>query len=359
MSVEISTSQVSYSSPKIAVEHIRQAQGAELDALARYRRVTNYLAAAQMYLKQNVLLEEPLKPEHIKDRLLGHWGTSPGINLVYAHLNHLIKRYDIDMFLVTGPGHGAPAILANLYVERTLHEFYPDLTLDRAGVEHFVRSFSWPGGFPSHLYPGVPGAIHEGGELGYALATAFGAAMDNPNLIVACIVGDGEAETGPTATAWHSYKFLDPAESGAVLPILHLNGYKIANPTIYGTMTDEELLALFTGYGYQPIFVEGDDLDASLYGALDWAYHEIRRIQQAARSGQPLVRPRWPVILMRSPKGMSGVKEMDGEPIEGSYRSHQVPIPDPKTNLNTCVCWRAGCVPITSRSFSMSMAVPG
>ncbi len=332
MSVEISTSQLSFSSPKISVEHIRQAHGAELDALARYRRVTNYLAAAQIYLKTNVLLEEPLKPEHIKDRLLGHWGTSPGINLVYAHLNHLILRYDIDMFLVTGPGHGAPANLANLYVEGTLHEFYPDLTLDRAGVEHFVRSFSWPGGFPSHLYPGVPGAIHEGGELGYALATAFGAAMDNPNLIVACIVGDGEAETGPTATAWHSYKFLDPAESGAVLPILHLNGYKIANPTIYGTMTDEELLALFTGYGYQPIFVEGDDLDASLYGALDWAYHEIRRIQQAARAGQPLVRPRWPVILMRSPKGMSGIKEMDGEPIEGSFRSHQVPIPDPKTN---------------------------
>jgi xylulose-5-phosphate/fructose-6-phosphate phosphoketolase len=332
MTVEISTSQVSYISPKISVEQIRQAQGAELDAIARYRRVTNYLAAAQIYLKTNVLLEEPLKPEHIKDRLLGHWGTSPGINLVYAHLNHLIKRYDIDLFLVTGPGHGAPANLANLYLEGTLREYYPDLTFDRMGVEKFVRSFSWPGGFPSHLYPGVPGTIHEGGELGYALATAFGAAMDNPNLIVACIVGDGEAETGPTATAWHSYKFLDPAESGAVLPILHLNGYKIANPTIYGTMTDEELLALFTGYGYQPIFVGGDDLDASLYGALDWAYHEIRSIQQAARAGQPLLRPRWPVILMRSPKGMSGVKEMDGEPIEGSYRSHQVPIPDPKTN---------------------------
>jgi xylulose-5-phosphate/fructose-6-phosphate phosphoketolase len=332
MTLEISTSQALTSIPKIQVEQIRQAQGAELDAIARYRRVTNYLAAAQIYLKKNVLLEEPLKPEHIKDRLLGHWGTSPGINLVYAHLNHLIKRYDIDLFLVTGPGHGAPANLANLYLEGTLHEFYPDLTLDHIGVEKFVRSFSWPGGFPSHLYPGVPGTIHEGGELGYALATAFGAAMDNPDLIVACIVGDGEAETGPTATAWHSYKFLDPAESGAVLPILHLNGYKIANPTIYGTMTDEELLALFTGYGYQPIFVEGDDLDASLYGAMDWAYHEIRSIQQAARSGQPLVRPRWPVILMRSPKGMSGVKEMDGEPIEGSYRSHQVPIPDPKTN---------------------------
>ena len=328
MSIEISMS----TSLDISVEQIRQAHGAELDAIARYRRVTNYLAAAQIYLKSNVLLAEPLKPEHIKDRLLGHWGTSPGINLVYAHLNHLIMRYDLDMFLVTGPGHGAPANLANLYLENTLHDYYPELTLDRAGVEKFVRRFSWPGGFPSHLYPGVPGTIHEGGELGYALATAFGAAMDNPDLIVACIVGDGEAETGPTATAWHCYKFLDPAESGAVLPVLHLNGYKIANPTIYGTMSDEELLALFTGYGYQVIFVEGDDLDASLYGAMDWAYHEIRRIQQAARSGQPIEKPRWPVILMRSPKGMSGVKEMDGEPIEGSYRSHQVPIPDPKTN---------------------------
>src|SRR6266566_1975307 len=245
MSLEISTSQPYPSSQKIAVEQIRQEHATELESIARYRRVTNYLAAAQIYLKENALLEQPLEPEQIKDRLLGHWGTSPGINLVYAHLNHLIKRYDIDMFLVTGPGHGAPANLANLYVEGTLHEFYPELTLDRAGVEHFVRSFSWPGGFPSHLYPGVPGTIHEGGELGYALATAFGAAMDNPDLIVACIVGDGEAETGPTATAWHSYKFLDPAESGAVLPILHLNGYKIANPTIYGTMTDEELLALF------------------------------------------------------------------------------------------------------------------
>ena len=328
MSIEISMS----TSLDISVEQIRQAHGAELDAIARYRRVTNYLAAAEIYLKSNVLLAEPLKPEHIKDRLLGHWGTSPGINLVYAHLNHLIMRYDLDMFLVTGPGHGAPANLANLYLENTLHDYYPELTLDQAGVEKFVRRFSWPGGFPSHLYPGVPGTIHEGGELGYALATAFGAAMDNPDLIVACIVGDGEAETGPTAAAWHSYKFLDPSESGAVLPVLHLNGYKIANPTIYGTMSDEELLALFTGYGYQVIFVEGDDLDASLYGAMDWAYHEIRRIQQAARSGQPIEKPRWPVILMRSPKGMSGVKEMDGEPIEGSYRSHQVPIPDPKTN---------------------------
>ncbi|MHB8595886.1 MAG: phosphoketolase family protein [Ktedonobacteraceae bacterium] len=331
MTTQISSSQAP-SAIKISAEEVRRAHGEELDAIARFRRVTNYLAAAQIYLKDNVLLEEPLKPEQIKDRLLGHWGTDPGINLVYAHLNHLIMRYDLDMFLVTGPGHGAPANLANLYLEGTLHDYYPELTFDRAGLHNFVRRFSWPGGFPSHLYPGVPGTIHEGGELGYALATAFGAAMDNPDLIVGCIVGDGEAETGPTATAWHSYKFLDPAESGAVLPIVHINGYKIANPTIYGTMSDEELLDLFTGYGYQVVFVEGDDLDASIYGAMDWAYHEIRRIQQAARSGNPISKPRWPVLLMRSLKGWTGIKEMDGEPIEGSYRSHQVPVTDVKTN---------------------------
>ncbi len=332
MSLDVTMRQLSDNNPRISAEQVRREHTEELEALARFQRVTNYLAAAQIYLKQNVLLQEPLKPEDIKDRLLGHWGTSPGINMIYAHLNHLITRYDIDMFLVTGPGHGAPANLANLYLEGTLREYYPNLTFDWSGVEQFVRRFSWPGGFPSHLYPGVPGTIHEGGELGYALATAFGAAMDNPELIVACIVGDGEAETGPTATAWHSYKFIDPAESGAVLPILHLNGYKIANPTIYGTMSDEELFALFTGYGYQPIFVEGDDLDASLYGALDLAYQKIKHIQHAARSGQPVIKPQWPVILFRSPKGMTSIKELDGEPIVNSYRSHQVPIPDPKTN---------------------------
>src|SRR5437763_2129250 len=317
---------------RIVAEQVRHEHTEELQAIARFQRVSNYLAAAQIYLKQNVLLQEPLKPGDIKDRLLGHWGTSPGINMIYAHLNHLITRYDFDMFLVTGPGHGAPANLANLYLEGTLQEYYPDLTFDWTGVERFVRRFSWPGGFPSHLYPGVPGTIHEGGELGYALATAFGAAMDNPDLIVACIVGDGEAETGPTATAWHSYKFLDPAESGAVLPFVHLNSYKIANPTIYGTMSDDELLALFTGYGYSVIFVEGDDLDAALYGAMDWAYQEIRRIQQAARSGQTISKPLWPVILLRSLKGWTGIKEVDDEPIEGSFRAHQVPVMDVKTN---------------------------
>ncbi|HTI13163.1 MAG TPA: phosphoketolase family protein [Dictyobacter sp.] len=319
----------------IPVKDIREQHGAELNALKKYQRVTDYLAAAQIYLKDNTLLAAPLKPEHIKDRLLGHWGTSPGINMIYAHLNHLIKRYDLDMFLVTGPGHGAPANLSNLYLEGSLREYYPDLTFDRDGLHRFVRNFSWPGGFPSHLYPGVPGTIHEGGELGYALATAFGAAMDNPGLIVACIVGDGEAETGPTATAWHSYKFLDPAESGAVLPILHLNGYKISNPTIYGTMSDEELLQLFTGYGYRVVFVAGedvDDLNPQLYGAMDWGYHEIRRIQRSARSGQPIEKPQWPLIIMRSPKGMTGVKEMDGVPITGTYRSHQIPVSNPKQN---------------------------
>ena len=231
---------------------------AELTPVARYRRATNYLAAAQIYLQDNVLLDEPLRPTHIKDRLLGHWGTCPGINLVYAHLNRLIRERDANILLITGPGHGAAANLANLYLEGTLSEFYPELTRDRNGLERFVRAFSWPGGFPSHLSPPVPGTIHEGGELGYALATAFGAALDNPDLIVACIVGDGEAETGPTATAWHSTKFLDPATSGAVLPILHLNGFKISSPTIFATMSDAELTDLFAGYGYAPHIVDVD-----------------------------------------------------------------------------------------------------
>lgn len=303
-------------------------------AIARYRRATNYLAAAQIYLKDNVLLRKPLQADDIKDRLLGHWGTCPGINLVYAHFNQLILAHDLDMFLVTGPGHGAPANLANLYLEGTLANYYPDLTRDAAGLYAFVKRFSWPGGFPSHLYPGIPGTIHEGGELGYALATAFGAAMDNPDVIVGCIVGDGEAETGPTATAWHSYKFIDPAESGAVLPVVHINGYKISNPTIYGSMSDDALRKLFTGYGYQPRFVEGhtDALDRELAAACEWAYAEIRRIQAAARSGQRISEPHWPVILLRTPKGWTSVKKLDGARIEGTFRAHQVPITDVKTN---------------------------
>lgn len=315
-----------------SVEEANANHREELDLLKLYQRATNYLAAAQIYLQSNVLLREPLTADDIKPRLLGHWGTCPGINLIYAHLNRLIKQYDIDMFLVTGPGHGAPAVLANLYLESSLQTYYPYLTPDLSGIKRFVRDFSWPDGFPSHLYAGLPGTIHEGGELGYALATAFGAIMDNPNLIVACIVGDGEAETGPTATAWHSSKFIDSTESGAVLPIVHINGYKISSPTIYGTMSNEELQDLFHGYGYHPCIVEGNDLNAALYAALDWAYHLIRSIQEFARSGMPVAQPRWPVILLRSPKGMGGIKEIDGKRIEGSYRSHQVPAKDAKSD---------------------------
>ncbi len=279
----------------------------ELAPLARYRRAVDYLAAAQVYLKSNALLEEPLRPEHIKDRLLGHWGTCPGINLVYAHLNRLILRTETPVLLITGPGHGAAANLANMYLEGTLGEFFPELTRNRDGLERFIRWFSWPGRFPSHLNPGYPGVIHEGGELGYALATAFGAALDNPDLLVACIVGDGEAETGPTAGAWHSTKFLNPATDGAVLPILHLNGYKIANPTIFVTMTDEELTALFTGYGYQVRIVDySNRLDADCDAAFAWAHEQIAGIQQRARRGRPDERPRWPMLILRTPKGMGG-----------------------------------------------------
>lgn len=306
-----------------------------LDSLLLYQRAANYLSAAQIYLQSDILLKEPLKPEDIKPRLLGHWGTCPGINLIYSHLNRLILQYNLDLFLITGPGHGAPANLANLYLEGTLQEFYPQLTWTMNGLQRFIKGFSWPDGFPSHLYPGLPGTIHEGGELGYALATAFGAVMDNPDLIVACIVGDGEAETGPTATAWHSYKFIDPTESGAVLPIVHLNGYKISSPTVYGTMDDQELRHLFLGYGYEPCFVSGSelnaDLNAAMLEAMDSAYQQIRSIQQAARRGEPLSKPRWPVILLRTPKGMTGIKELNGQKIEGTYKAHQVPAKEAKT----------------------------
>jgi xylulose-5-phosphate/fructose-6-phosphate phosphoketolase len=304
------------------------------DPLARYRRAANYLSAAQIYLQDNVLLAEPLRPTHIKERLLGHWGTCPGINLVYAHLNRLARERDANVLLITGPGHGAAANLANLYLEGTLGEFYPEYGHGRDGLERFVRAFSWPGGFPSHLSPPVPGTIHEGGELGYALSTAFGAALDNPDLLVACIVGDGEAETGPTATAWHGAKFLDPATSGAVLPILHLNDFKISSPTIFATMTDAELDDLFTGYGYAPILVDVEaagEPDVIMAEAVDQAYEAIRLIQREARAGA-VERWQWPIILLRSPKGWTGPAEIDGVPVEGTYRSHQVPAKDARTN---------------------------
>jgi xylulose-5-phosphate/fructose-6-phosphate phosphoketolase len=300
--------------------------------LSPYLRAANYLAAVQIYLRGNCLLEEPLRPEHVKPRLLGHWGTCPGINLIYAGLNQLILQHRTPLLLVTGPGHGAPANLANLWLEGSLEDLDRSLSRDRAGLEQLVTRFSWPGGFPSHLAAMVPGVIHEGGELGYALATAFGAAFDNPDLLVACIVGDGEAETGPTATAWHSTKFLDPEGSGAVLPILHLNGYKISNPTVFGTMSGQELVALFEGYGWRPHLVEGPDYEEDIRAALVRCYAEIQAPRDAARHGDPMERPRWPMLILRSPKGWTGIRELDGVPIEGTFRAHQVPAKDAAEN---------------------------
>lgn len=306
-----------------------------LSAMLRYHRAANYLSAAQIYLKENPLLEEPLKPEHIKERLLGHWGTCPGINFIYLHLNILIKKTGSGVLLVTGPGHGAAANLANMYLEGSLSEFFPELTLDRDGLKRFMQWFSWPNRFPSHLNPALPGVILEGGELGYALSTSYGAALDNPELIVACIVGDGEAETGPTAGAWHSNKFLNPATDGAVLPILHLNSYKIASPTIFGTMSDEELSKLFTGYGYIPRTVKDaadERVHLDMEDALNWAHSEIRSLQKTSREGRMPSRPAWPMIILKTPKGWTGPKRIDGEMVEGSFRSHQIPAKDLKKN---------------------------
>jgi xylulose-5-phosphate/fructose-6-phosphate phosphoketolase len=256
-----------------------------------------------IFLKDNILLKKDLSFEDVKPRLLGHWGTCPGLTLVYSHLNRLIKLHDLDMIYVVGPGHGAPSILANLWIEGSLQKYFSKYARNKDGLQSLIAQFSTPTGFPSHINAQTPGAIHEGGELGYALAVAFGAVMDNPKLIVTCIVGDGEAETGPTATAWHGFKYIDPAESGAVLPILHVNGFKISERTIFGCMDNRELVALFSGYGYSPTVVEDlDDIDVDLASALDWAVGEIRRIQDAARSGEPIVKPRWPVIILRTPK---------------------------------------------------------
>ncbi|MBM9469373.1 phosphoketolase family protein [Nakamurella leprariae] len=303
--------------------------------LARYRRAADYLAAAMIFLRDNVLLEEPLRPDHLKPRLLGHWGTCPGITLVYAGLDRLIGRTGADVLLVTGPGHGAPANHANLWLEGAHERFDPALTRDRAGLTELVRRFSWPGGFPSHLSPEVPGVIHEGGELGYALATAYGAALDAPDRIVACLVGDGEAETGPTAAAWHSTKYLDPATSGAVLPIVHGNGWKIASPTQTGVMSDDELTALYRGYGHHPIIVyaeidytEGAVADERLGVAMDEAYDRITGIQRQARSGRRPERPAWPVIVLRTRKGWGLPAELGGSPLEGTFHAHQVPMED-------------------------------
>lgn len=303
----------------------------------RYWRTANFLSVAQVYLQDNCLLEAPLAADHIKPRLLGHWGTCPGINYLYAGLNGMIRRTGDDTLLITGPGHGAPANLANLWLEGSLAEVDSSFARDRSGLFALVRGFSWPDRLASHLSPRLPGTIHEGGELGYALAKAFGAAFDNPELIVACIVGDGEAETGATATAWHSNKFLDPVGDGAVLPLVHVNGYKIANPTLLGTMSDDEITALFTGYGWRPRVLtvpEHDHLAAhdELADALAWAHETLRSIQADSRAGARPVRPAWPMVVVRSPKGWTGLAEVDGRRITGSSRTHQVPVGDARSN---------------------------
>ena len=294
-----------------------------------YWRAANYLSVGQIYLLDNPLLRRPLELAHVKPRLLGHWGTTPGLNFVYVHLNRVIKERDLDAIYITGPGHGGPGLVANTYLEGTYSEVYPEISQDAEGLRRLFRQFSFPGGIPSHVAPQTPGSIHEGGELGYSLSHAFGAAFDNPDLLVACVVGDGEAETGPLATSWHSNKFLNPAVDGAVLPVLHLNGHKIAGPTVLARIPRGELESLFRGYGYAPLFVEGDDpvqMHALMAAALDTAVSEIQRIQKDARTKGFSARPAWPMIILRSPKGWTGPKVVDGKQVEGTFRSHQVPM---------------------------------
>jgi xylulose-5-phosphate/fructose-6-phosphate phosphoketolase len=301
----------------------------ELQRMDAYWRAANYLSVGQIYLLDNPLLREPLRLEHVKPRLLGHWGTTPGLNFIYVHLNRVIRASDLNMIYIAGPGHGGPALVANSWLEGTYSEVYPDVPRDEEGMRRLFRQFSFPGGIPSHVAPETPGSIHEGGELGYALSHAFGAVFDNPDLIAACVVGDGEAETGPLAASWHSNKFLNPVTDGAVLPILHLNGYKIANPTILARIPPEELASLFAGYGYAPHFVEGDDPGAmhrSMATTMDTVIAEIRSIQREARTAGKTARPRWPMIILKTPKGWTGPKTVDGKQTEGSWRSHQVPF---------------------------------
>ena len=302
---------------------------AEMHAINAWWRAANYLSVGQIYLLANPLLRQPLRLEQIKPRLLGHWGTTPGLNFIYVHLNRAIKARDLDAMYVIGPGHGAPGILANVYLEGTYSEVYPHITRDAEGMQKFFRQFSFPGGIPSHVAAETPGSIHEGGELGYSLAHAYGAALDNRDLVVFCVVGDGEAETGPLAASWHANKFLDAAQDGAVVPILHLNGYKIANPTVLARIPHEELQSLLEGYGYAPRFVEGSEPEAMhqrMAAVLDETMDEVARIQRAAREDGDRARPRWPMIVLRSPKGWTGPKEVDGVPIEGTFRAHQVPL---------------------------------
>jgi xylulose-5-phosphate/fructose-6-phosphate phosphoketolase len=300
-----------------------------------YWRAANYLSVGQIYLRENPLLRKPLAPDDIKKLLLGHWGTTPGQNFIYVHLNRLIKEHDLDMIYVAGPGHGGPALVANTYLEGTYTEIYPNITRDATGLQRLFKQFSFPGGIPSHVSPECPGSIHEGGELGYSLSHAFGAVFDNPGLMVACVIGDGEAETGPLATAWHSNKFLNPVTDGTVLPILHLNGYKIANPTLLSRISRTELERLLTGYGWEPYFVEGDEpapMHQAMAATLDTILENIRIIRETAAEHGNAERPRWPMLVLRTPKGWTGPKMVDGLPVEGSFRSHQVPLSDPANN---------------------------
>ncbi len=306
----------------------------ELQDIDAYFRAANYVSVGQIYLLANPLLKEPLKIQHVKPRLLGHWGTTPGLNLIYVHLNRLIKQRDLNMIYITGPGHGGPGLVANTYLEGTYSEFYPHIGEDEEGLQLLFKQFSFPGGIPSHVAPETPGSIHEGGELGYALTHAAGAVFDNPSLIACCVVGDGEAETGPLATSWHWNKFLNPKRDGAVLPVLHLNGYKIANPTIFARMDDEELESFFDGLGYEPLFVEGDEpqvVHQIMAAAMEHSLDRIAEIQKAAREGGVEKRPKWPMIVMRTPKGWTGPKVVDGKKVEGTFRSHQVPLSELKT----------------------------
>ncbi len=312
--------------PKVAKSTL---SAEELRKMNAYWRAANYLSVGQIYLLDNPLLKEPLTLAHVKPRLLGHWGTTPGLNFLYVHLNRIINKYDLNVLYVAGPGHGGPALVANTWLEGSYSEFYPNVGRDAEGMQQLFRQFSFPGGVGSHVTAETPGSIHEGGELGYSLSHAFGAAFDNPDLLVACVVGDGEAETGPLATAWHSNKFLNPATDGAVLPILHLNGYKIANPTVLARIPHDELESLFVGYGYKPYFVEGDEpetMHQQMAATLDAVIGEIHAIQQGARAGGVIERPRWPMIILKTPKGWTGPKEVDGQKTEGSWRSHQVPF---------------------------------
>ena len=304
----------------------------QLEKMDAWWRAANYLSAGQLYLLDNPLLKNPLRPEHMKRNIIGHWGTVPGQNFIYTHLNRAIVKYDLNMIYVSGPGHGGNAVVAQDWLDGTYSETYPNVSQDEEGMKRLFKQFSFPGGIPSHCAPETPGSINEGGELGYSLAHSFGAVFDNPDLIAACVVGDGEAETGPLATAWHSNKFLNPVHDGAVLPILHLNGYKISNPTIFSRITHEEQEMFFKGCGWEPRFVEGDDpkqMHQLMAAALDWAIREIKRIQEQARILGDTTRPRWPMIIFRSPKGWTGPKALDGLPVEGSFRSHQIPVTEP------------------------------